>query len=44
MLTMAKTTVSHADQLMAGYVGTNQQARLLYADAQDSKDWVRGAD
>jgi hypothetical protein len=44
MLTVAKTTISHADQLMAGYVGTSQPARVLYADAQDSKDWVHGAD
>ena len=44
MLTVAKTTISHADHLMAGYVGLSQPARILYADAQDSKDWMRGAD
>ena len=44
MLTVAKTTISHADHLMAGYVGLSQPARILYADAQDSKDWVHGAD
>jgi hypothetical protein len=29
---------------MAGYVGLSQPARILYADAQESKDWVHGAD
>ena len=44
MLTVAKSTIAHADQFVAGYTGTNGPERVLYADAQESKDWVHGAD
>jgi hypothetical protein len=44
MLTVAKTTVAHADQFISGYSVSGHSSQLLYADAQDSKDWVHGAD